>query len=180
MSKDIEIKKEKYDYYYNRDGESIVTVCYLLTKDGIVGRGVSVRSETDERDEIIGKRFAKKYALRAIKGRPLDNFVRSSVIDQLIRTKCPFIKKGEKNPDLNWWERKFLFGKNNMTAYITKIGFSLILRNMNSSFAKAAGEKLRLAISKKLILSTKETTIAKMRQTFKHLSNCRYKFRSGD
>ena len=129
----MEIKKEKYDYYYNRDGEPVVTICYILIENGIVGRGISVRSEQDVHDETIGKGLAKNHALRAIKGRFLDNFKRSEVIKLLIQCKCPFTKKGERNPELSWWERKFLFGAKNMHKYTTKSRFPQIEFKLNIS-----------------------------------------------
>jgi len=117
VSKPIEIKKEKYDYYASRDGEKIVTVCYILTEGGIVGRGISICSEQDAYDETIGKGLAQKHALRAIKGRNLDSIKRKEVINRLIQCKCPFTKKGERNPELGWWERRFLFGIKKMHEY---------------------------------------------------------------
>ena len=127
----LKIKKEKYDYYYNRDGEPIITVCYILIENGIVGRGVSVCSKQDMYNEIEGKKLAKNHALRAIKGRHLDKFKRPEVIKLLIQTKCPFTKKGERNPELSWWERKFLFGAKNMYRHTTKSGFPQIEFKLN-------------------------------------------------
>ena len=129
----LKIKKEKYDYYYNRDDEPIITVCYILTEIGVVGRGVSACSKQDEYDDSVGKGLAKGHALRAIKGRHLDNFKRKEVIDLLIQTKCPFTKKGERNPELSWWERRFLFGAKNMHGHTTKSGFPQIEFKLNIS-----------------------------------------------
>lgn len=123
MSKPIEIKKEKYDYYTNRAGEKIVTVCYILTEGGVVGRGVSAWNGKDEYDEIIGQNYAQQYALRAIKQRSLDPIKTSEVINRLIECKCPFAKKGERNPELSWWERRFLFGTKYIHTYLNGIGF---------------------------------------------------------
>ena len=119
----LKIQKEKYDYYYNnRTGKEVITVCYLLTDNNVVGRGVAVLSEQDEHDAMVGKKLAKNYAIRAIKGRSVDAFKRKEVVDLLIACKCPFTKKGERNPDLSWWERKFLFGAKNMREYVAGIG----------------------------------------------------------
>lgn len=146
MSKPIEIKKEKYDYYTSRDGEKIVTVCYILTKDGIVGRGISICSEQDAYDETIGKGLAQKHALRAIKGRPLDSIQREEVIHRLIQCKCPFTKKGERNPDLSWWERRFLFGTKYMHTYLNGIGFCPSMTA--GERGAAAGIKFRLEMQR--------------------------------
>ena len=162
----LKIKKEKYDYYNNTSTtikktsgmgptwvstlieklSPIVTICYILTENGIVGRGVSVCSKQDKYDDSIGKGLAKGHALRAIKGRRLDNFKRPEVIKLLIQTKCPFTKKGERNPELSWWERKFLFGAKNMKAYIVGIGFIDFMSA--GERGAAAGTKLRLELQK--------------------------------
>lgn len=134
----MEIKKEKYDYYYDCDGEAIVTVCYILTANGMVGRGVAVLSMQDEYDNHFGEELAKNHALRAIKRRHLDDFKRKEVIGLLIQCKCPFTKKGERNPELSWWERRFLFGFKNMSKYKGGIGYDILdcirSRNSNSYF----------------------------------------------
>ena len=148
----MKIKKEKYDYYCNRDGDPVVTICYILTENGIVGRGVSVRSEQDIHDETIGKGLAKGHALRAIKGRSLDNFKRPEVIKLLIQTKCPFTKKGERNPELSWWERRFLFGAKNMHGHTIKSGFPRIEFNINKESIAAATRKFRRLYHNKLIV----------------------------
>jgi len=113
----FEIKKLKYDYYYDKDGNKIVTVCYILTVDGILGRGVSVCSIQDVFDEATGKVQAERHAARAIKGRSLDSFSRKEVIHRLIQCKCPFTKRGERFPVLSWWEARFLFGVKIMYKY---------------------------------------------------------------
>lgn len=137
----MKIKKEKYDYYYNYTDfpktvllrESVVTICYILTENGIVGRGVSVCSKQDMYNEIEGKKLAKNHALRAMKGRHLDNFKRPEVIKLLIQTKCPFTKKGERDPDLSWWERKFLFGAKNMDKYKYNLGYNILAATITIS-----------------------------------------------
>ena len=113
MSKPIEIKKEKYDYYTSRNGEKIVTVCYILTEDGTVGRGISIWNGKDEYNETIGQNYSQQYALRAIKWRHIDPIRRPEIINRLIQCKCPFTKKGEHNPQLSYWEMRLLFGKKN-------------------------------------------------------------------
>jgi len=127
-----EIKKEKYDYYHGKDGVAIVTVCYILTEGGLAGRGIAIRSEQDEYDYGIGRELAKNHALRAIKGRHLDSIKRKEVIGRLIQCKCPFTKKGELNPELSWWERRFLFGVKSMSNYLAGVGLNIrwtFLRN---------------------------------------------------
>ena len=137
-----DIKKEKYDYYCNDAGLTIVTICYILTAGGIVGRGMAIRSKQDAYDNEIGKPLAKKHALRAIKGRHLDSIKRKEVIGRLIQCKCPFAKKGERNPELSWWERRFLFGAKNMSKYADGIGFCPFM-SVGEKGA-AAGARLRL------------------------------------
>ena len=100
----MEIKKEKYDYYYNYNNsdflktvlikEKIVTVCYLLTENGDIGRGISVCSREDEFNEDEGKKIAKHNAIRALKHRSIPLIRRREAIERLIQVKCPFIKKG--------------------------------------------------------------------------------------
>lgn len=140
----MKIKKEKYDYYYNHDGETVVTVCYILTEDGSVGRGASVLSKQDEYDEKIGRKLARTHAIRAIKGRQIDAFKRKEVIDRLIQCRCPFLKKGERNPALSWWERRFLFGAKNMPSYIG-----------GGERGTAAGTKLRMELQKLYTLKSR-------------------------
>ena len=42
----------------------------------------------------------------------VDNeFTRSESVKTLIETECPFVRKGEKNPELSFYERKLLFGR---------------------------------------------------------------------
>ena len=135
----MDIKKEKYDYYYSYSDfpktvllrEKVITICYILTESGVVGRGISVCSKQDTYNEDIGKQLAKGHALRAIKGRHLDNFKRREVVSRLIQCKCPFTKKSERNPDLSWWERKFLFGAKNVYKHTTKSGFPQIEFKLN-------------------------------------------------
>lgn len=141
----MKIKKEKYDYHYDRNGVPIITVCYILTENGIVGRGVSVLSKQDEYYKEAGDMLAQTHAIRAIKGRRIDNFSRKEVIASLIRCKCPFIKKGERNPRLSWWERQFLFGTKKMHKYNACGYFELMSAGERGS---AIGTKLRLEMQK--------------------------------
>ena len=127
----MDIKKEKYDYYHYYMGDygeeiPIVIVCYLLTEKDNIGRGISICSREDEFNEVEGKEIAKHNALRALKHRSIPLIRRREAIDLLIQAKCPFIKKGELNPVLSWWEKKFLFGKKGMYEYRYKGGFTFI------------------------------------------------------
>lgn len=130
----IEIKKEKYDYYYEYTGfpntillrKPIVTVCYILLNDGNIGRGISICSRQDTFSDIEGKKIAKYNAIRGLKCRLIPLIRRREAVDLLIKVKCPFIKKGELNPVLSWWEKKFLFGKKGMYEYRYKGGFTFI------------------------------------------------------
>ena len=166
----LKIKKEKYDYYCNRDGEPVVTICYILTDNGIVGRGVSVCSEQDKYVETYGKGLAKGHALRAIKGRHIDNFKRSEVIKLLIQCKCPFTKKGERNPELSWWERKFLFGAKKMDKYDCRIGWD-VFRFIVDKTTIPSFDMPILRIGEKIIPKKdiegllKESTAAALRET---------------
>ncbi|KKN09469.1 hypothetical protein LCGC14_1046340 [marine sediment metagenome] len=112
------IRKEKFDFHYDmEDFKPYVTVCYLWMENGDVARGMSVCSYDDKWDEEEGKRLAKHFAVRALRGNNLDPVQMRQIIQILIRTQCPFTKKGEKNPELSWWERRFLFGSKRMENY---------------------------------------------------------------
>jgi len=122
----MNIKKEKYNYYFDeKEVSPVVMVCYLWLESGVVGRGVAVCSKQDAYDENIGMGLAKNHAMRAIKGRQIDSFKRKEVISLLIESRCPFTKKGEKNPELSWWERKFLFGWRKMDKYRAGWGWNM-------------------------------------------------------
>ena len=92
-----------------------VTVCLVLDAAGNWARGVTVfNRDEDVYDESIGRTQARNYALRILKGRWIDRneFERERAVETLIRTKCPFTKKGERKPELSMYERGLLFGKN--------------------------------------------------------------------
>lgn len=136
--KKVKIKKEKYETYLDhQDFEPQITVCYLWLENGDVARGISVCSEDDEFDEMEGKSKARTFACAAIKGKetasvmyegklyevPLGPFKRKEAVDMLIRCRCLFTKKAEKNPDLSWWERFILFGRKKMDNYRVGKGY---------------------------------------------------------
>ena len=120
------MKKEKvvidkvkyYGYIIPSKGEEIeyqdVTVCLILDIKGNWARGVTVfNRDQDVYDETIGRWQAKLYAERALKDRGIkkNNFSREKAIESLMRSRCPWTKKGEKNPELSYFERRLLFGK---------------------------------------------------------------------
>ena len=119
------------------------------------GRGVSVLSRQDKYDESEGKQLAKAHALRAIKGRRVDVFKRKEVIGRLIECKCPFLKKGERNPELGWWERRFLFGAKYMHTYLNGIGFCPSMTA--GERGAAAGTKFRLEMQRIFHTTARQT-----------------------
>jgi len=126
------IVKEGFDYYYDKEGNTIVTVCCVLTDSGVVGRGIAVLSEEDFKNERAsdetGRQFARCYALRIVKNRKTREIKNQEAINRLIQCKCPFIKRAEKNPELSWWWKKVLFGKKKMHDVKYRIGYGVIER----------------------------------------------------
>lgn len=97
-----------------------ITVCLILDDKGNWARGVTVfNRDEDVYNEKIGKIQARQYALRALKNRKIDKneFERIPAVETLVRTKCPFTKKGQKNINLTMYERSLLFGKNFQEKY---------------------------------------------------------------
>ncbi len=123
---DIVIKKTKYSYYYEKDStEPSIIVCYLLTHIGIVSCGLSICSKRDTYDETIGKAIAERNAYRVLKGRSMKPILRKDAINQLIKTQCPFTKRGEIRMDLSFWEQNLLF-KNKEPNFYKKLFLKII------------------------------------------------------
>ncbi len=128
------IRKEKYDFHYDmEDFQPYVTVCYLWMESGDIARGMSVCSYDDVWNGEEGKRLAKHFAVRALRGNNLEPVQMRQIITILIRTQCPFTKKGEKNPELSWWERRFLFNSKRMDKYESGEGYEVEIKPEASS-----------------------------------------------
>lgn len=123
MPKKVELKitREKYDYYYNDFAEATITVCYLCDDRFNVARGISVLSKNDKYNEERGQEIAKENSLHALKGRKNEKFRRLEVIEQLILARCPFINKGDLNPELTWYEKYFVFGPKKINKFLKKV-----------------------------------------------------------
>jgi len=89
---------------------NVVWVCLLEDKQGNVARGMSVLSKKDI-PSIEGLNFAEQRAIRALKDRPMDKIRRPEILSVLIKTNCPFVRKGEKNPQLTFKEMCALYSK---------------------------------------------------------------------
>ena len=119
------VKEKYYGFSLPNAHEEItniqdVTVCLVLDDKGNWARGVTVfNKDEDIYDELVGRKQANQYALRALKGRKIkkNEFERVPAVETLLRTKCPFTKKGQKNMDLTMYERSLLFGKNFQEKY---------------------------------------------------------------
>lgn len=110
------INKENYIHLRNRVNDLAATICLLNTNLGLA-RGISVCSAHDNFHREIGRRYAKRFAIRALKGRNCV-FNKSEVIVQLL--KIPFfefksnhlyycgirVEKGEVDPTLSELELK--------------------------------------------------------------------------
>ncbi len=105
----IKIDKENYYYFDSSKGEQRIIVCLLLSGNN-VSRVMSVCSYDDVWNEEEGKKLAWTFALRALKNRKNEEIINYKILSILINTRCPFNKKGEKNPELSWYERNLLVG----------------------------------------------------------------------
>lgn len=121
---------EKFYHYYNVNAEPRVTVCLLYDEtSNSTARGIAVCSRKDRWDDIcvlpvedrdlvlrgeytVGQFLAKQQAVRALRNRKVDDFNNQAVIKRLVECEVPFTKKAEKDPDLAFFERRMLFGKN--------------------------------------------------------------------
>ncbi len=110
------ISKEVYIHLKDNKGELAATICLLDSNLG-VGRGISICSVHDNFDRKKGRHYAKRFAIRVLKGRPC-SFKREEVIDLLCE--IPFflsetnsllsIEKGDLNPVLSGLELKVYRG----------------------------------------------------------------------
>jgi len=129
------LKKEKYIEFKNKDGEVVVAECLLLDDEDNWARGVAIwNRDTDPFSKTIGRSAARFYAIRALRGKAnkvidrfciyypndpwkidsrevLNEFSSDNAINKLMEVRCPFLRKGELNPELSWFERRVLFGR---------------------------------------------------------------------
>ena len=73
--------------------------------------------------------------MRSLKDRKNDEITNFKILKILINTKCPFIKKGEKNPELSWYEKKLLFGWKKMRDYKAGVGFNKPIIGKDCTFS---------------------------------------------
>ncbi len=112
--KQLVISKEVYIHLKDNKGNLAATICLISSNLG-VGRGVSVCSAYENFDRKKGRHYAKRFAIRVLKGRPC-SFKRQEVLDLL--REIPFflsdavtpIKKGDLNPILSGLELKVYKG----------------------------------------------------------------------
>lgn len=124
------IEKEVYYNNYDKNGEERITICLIRDKHNNAARGVTACSYDDEFDAEEGKKWSKIFALMALNEMKLEPITDKRIIEILIDSWCPFTKKGERNPELSWYERKLLFGWKKMGYYKSGIGFVLPLKNV--------------------------------------------------
>ncbi len=116
----LEMQGDLYEIVLNKIREQDATICLVLDDKGNWARGVTVfNRDEDIYNEEIGQKQAKRYALRALKGRKVERneFEREPAVMTLLRARCPFTKKGQKNVDLSMYERSLLFGKKFQEKY---------------------------------------------------------------
>jgi len=113
------VKTKYYGYSIPKLGDNEVeiqdvTVCLIMNSYGDYARGITVFNSVEDIYNItVGQWEAKQSALRALKGRHIQGncFKRAEAISTLIRCKCPWTKKGERNPELAPFEKRLLFGR---------------------------------------------------------------------
>lgn len=115
------IDKEKYIHLRDFGGNLTATICLLNTNLGFA-RGISVCSIHDNFYRKIGRRYAKRFAIRALKGRRCI-FNKQEVIARLLKIPHFEIKsnylyyygirveKGSVNPTLSKFELNIFNGK---------------------------------------------------------------------
>ncbi len=143
----IKIDKEKYYYFDSSKGEQRITVCLLLSGNN-VARGMSVCSYDDIWNDEEGKKLAWTFASRALKNRKNEEITNYKILNILIDTRCPFSKKGEKNPELSWYERKLLFGWKKMRDYETGIGYIVPAKKFIGLDCKITVKNIPIGIAK--------------------------------
>lgn len=110
-------RKQIIEAIIERTGTQDVTVCLVLDTKGNWARGVTVwNRDLDVYNFEIGQKEAQVYAERALKKREIKRnlFKREEVVETLMRSRCPWVMKGGRNPELSFYERKLLFGKGYM------------------------------------------------------------------
>lgn len=110
------ISKEVYIHLKDNKDKLAATICLLNSNLGL-GRGISVCSICDNFDRKKGRHYAKRFAIRALKGRPC-SFEREEAINLLC--KIPFflsetatlldVEKAEISPVLSDLELKVYKG----------------------------------------------------------------------
>ena len=114
--KQFVVSKEVYIHLKNNKGELAATICLLNSNLGL-GRGISVCSASENFDRKKGRHYAKRFAIRALKGRPC-SFEREEVINLLcdipffLSETCTLldIEKAEVAPVLSKLEQKIYKG----------------------------------------------------------------------
>ena len=116
--------KEIYQLYEAKSGDweglNVVAACTIKDGDDI-GRGVAICSPDDVPDDDKGKALARRYALRALKGRGYTRINDKRAVGVLLRTDCPFTFHVDMHPVLTWQERRQLFGYKRMFEYNGRI-----------------------------------------------------------
>lgn len=103
------MKPKEMKYFYTL--ADIVTVCLIVIGNNCA-RGLSICSPQDEFDKREGMRLAYRYACMAMgRSKQLRQISNPQAIAGLIKSGCPFVKRGERNPVLTWAEVRMIRGK---------------------------------------------------------------------
>jgi hypothetical protein len=116
--------KEFYQTYransgkFKADGDKkakiVVTVCTIMSGDSKLSRGVSICSPNDVPNSILGRNWARRYSIHAVKGRPDILITDYRAIRTMLNTDCPFIFQSEAFSTPTFQEAAFFFGKKNV------------------------------------------------------------------
>ena len=106
-------KSGKFQATDDKQAKSIVTVCTMMS-GGVFYRGVAVCSPNDTPNPLLGRKWARRYAMHSVKGRedvPITDYRATRTI---LNTDCPFIYQSEINPYPTFQEVAFFLGKKNV------------------------------------------------------------------
>ncbi len=134
--------KEFYQAYransgkFKADGDKkakiVVTVCTMMVGSNHFVRGVSVCSPNDTPNPIVGRNWARRYAIHSIKTnkkglqRPDIPITDYRAIRTLLNTDCPFIFQSERDTCPTFQEAAFFFGKKNLSQIWENGGLCLV------------------------------------------------------
>lgn len=110
---ELDIDKELYYYCRDGDNDPMITVCLLISSDGLTSRGIAICSPMDNPNKSVGRGYARDRAYDAMYHEVDDDPIESQLakyVFYICDMSVPEFKQ-QFNPELSNFERYVLLQK---------------------------------------------------------------------